>query len=575
VDERLTAILYRAIARDPEARYASVALFREALEDFLDPGDDEVPSGGGGQGTIEFLLRRMRHKSDFPALSESVGAINKIAASDKESVAKLSTTILKDFALTNKILKLVNSAFYRQAGGGSISTVSRAIMVLGFDAVRNIAITVLLFEHLQNKGNANQLKDEFLRANFAGILAKDVGGRTAQRDVEQAFICSMFHNLGRMLAQYYFPEESEDIRRMAEQKGIAEDRAAHSVLGISFEDMGIGIAQHWGFPPLIVNSMRRLPPGSVRKPTTPEDKLRVLSGFSNELCNVIASATPEQRQKEVKKVTSRYADSVPLNEKDLQATLEKSFEEVARFASVIQLNFKQTPFGRQIRSWGGGKLHEEGEGGQVAGEAPEGGGSTSGAIAATALVEAPMSSALESTVSGIRQPVNVEAILAAGIQDISNSLVEDFSLNDMLRIILETMFRAKGFRRVILCIKDAKTNTMQGRFGFGPDAAQVAKVFRFPLSFTPDVFHAAISKGVDLLISDINDSKIASRIPDWYRKGIGAGTFVLFPLNIKSNPVALIYADMEEAGSIVIPEKELSLFRTLRNQAVLAIKQSM
>ena len=46
---------------------------------------------------------------------------------------------------------------------------------------------------------------------------------------------------------------------------------------------------------------------------------------------------------------------------------------------------------------------------------------------------------------------------------------------------------------------------------------------------------------------------------------------MLFPLCIKSNPVALIYADNESAGEIVIPEKELSL---LRNQAVLAIKQS-
>lgn len=575
LDERITAVLYRALARDPEARYSTISQFREALDDYLDPEEEAGAATAGGQGTIEFLLRRMRHKSDFPALSESVGAINKIAASDRESIGKLSTTILKDFALTNKILKLVNSAFYRQAGGGNISTVSRAVMVLGFDAVRNIAITVLLFEHLQNKGNANQLKDEFLRANFAGILAKDVGARTAQGGMEQAFICSMFYNLGRMLTQYYFPEEGEDIRRIVEQKGISEDRAAHQVLGVTFEEMGVGIAQHWGFPPLIVNTMRRLAPGNVRKGATPEERLRVLSGFSNELCGVIAAATPEQRQKEIRKVSARFADGVALSEKDLQATLEKSMEEVAQFANVIQLNLKQTAFGRQLRSLGGAKLQAAEGGTEAAAGAAAGPVDTAGALAGSALVEAPVMAAMEGTASGIRQPANVEAILAAGIQDISNSLVEDFSLNDMLRIILETMFRAKGFRRVILCIRNAKANTMQGRFGFGPDATEVAKSFNFPLSFTPDIFHAAISKGVDLLISDINDPKISARVPEWYRKSVNAGTFVLFPLNIKNNPVALIYADMDEAGAIVIPEKELSLFRTLRNQAVLAIKQSM
>jgi len=320
--------------------------------------------------------------------------------------------------------------------------------------------------------------------------------------------------------------------------------------------------------------MRRLPAGAVRKPVAQEEKLRVLSGFANELCSVIAAAVPEQRQKEMKKVSSRFAESVPISDKDLQATLEKSLEEVARFANVIQLNLKQTPFGRQIRAWAGGNAQEavSGEGG---GTEVAGGSGESSTLGGAALVESPVMAVLEGSATGIRQPANVEAILTAGIQDISNSLVEEFSLNDMLRIILETMFRAKGFRRVILCIRDAKTNTMQGRFGFGPDAAEIAKVFRFPLTFTPDVFHAAVSKGVDLLISDINDPRIATRVPDWYRKGINAGTFVLFPLNIKNAPVAMIYADMEAAGAIVIPEKELSLFRTLRNQAVLAIKQSM
>ena len=162
----------------------------------------------------------------------------------------------------------------------------------------------------------------------------------------------------------------------------------------------------------------------------------------------------------------------------------------------------------------------------------------------------------------------------AGIQDISNTLVEEFKLNDVLRIILETMYRAKGFKRVILCVRDARSNTMLGRFGFGPDALEMAKRFGFSLVFTPDIFHAALSKGVDILISDTKDPKIVARIPGWYSKGINAGTFVIFPLCIKNNPVAMIYADSDCAGDIVIPEKELSLLRTLRNQAVLAIKQS-
>ena len=568
-DDRIADVLYKALARDPQNRYASAAQMREAFDLYLEP-EESVPSGDARQSTMDFLLRRMRHKSDFPALSESVSAINRITGSDKESVSQLSASILKDFSLTNKILRLVNSAYYRQAGGGNISTVSRAVLVLGFDAVRNIAITVLLFEHLQNKGNANQLKDEFLRANLAGILAKDIGARSSSRDIEQAFICSMFHNLGRMLCQYYFSEESEEIRRSIEQKPCTEDTAALQVLGISFEDLGVGIARTWGFPGMIVNSMRKLPAGNVHKPTTAEDRLRVLSGFSNELCKLIADVSPDRRQKELRKLTARYGDSVALSEQDLQRTLEKSFEEVAQFAGIIHLNLQQTPFGRQLKAWGGKHVGQEAEG--TANKTDE---SLSGTVLSDVVPAGAAGSPMIEGDSGEdRESGAAEAILTAGIQDISNTLVEDFKLNDVLRIILETMYRAKGFKRVILCIRDARNNTMSGRFGFGPDAHEVAKRFNFSLSFTPDIFHAALSKGVDILISDTNDPKIAGRIPAWFRKGITAETFVIFPLCIKGNPVAMIYADRDYADEIVIPEKELSLLRTLRNQALLAIKQS-
>ncbi len=561
VDEHLSGILHKAMARDPAVRYQSMAQFGEALDRYLDPLDEVVVSGGR-QATLEFLLRRMRHKSDFPALSESVTAINKIANSETESIDKLSNTILKDFALTNKLLRLVNSAYFRPAGGGNISTVSRAVIVLGFEAVRNIAITVLLFEHLQNKGNAKQLKEDFLRANLAGVLAKDIGATAKMRDLEQSFICALFHSLGRLLSQFYFPEESDEIRRVMAQKSCSEDSAATQVLGITLEEMGVAIARQWGFPQLIVNSMRKLPAGHVRIGIQQEDRLRVLSAFSNELCDVIAQATPEAREHELKKSMARFADAVTLDRKEVRQTMQRAVEEVADFARIINLNLPQTTFGKQMNLFARAGMNEKPAVSEEQGRDLENG---------TLLGDRDPLYGVDQG-AGLR-PADAQAVLTAGIQDISNTLIDGFQLNDILRIILETMYRAMRFKRVLLCIRDAKAGVMQGRFGFGVDANDIAKVFRFPLGFAPDIFHAATSKGVDLLISDINDPKISGRIPDWYRKAAPANSFVLFPLNMKGNPVALIYADSDEPGGISIPDKELQLLRTLRNQAILAIKQ--
>lgn len=566
IDERLASIALSATAFDPLQRYQTPRDFLKALQNWEAPSTDDLSPAASTKGTLEFLLRRMRHKSDFPALSESVSAINRIAASEHESVDKLSGFVLRDFSLTNKLLRLVNSTYFRRAGAGNISTISRAVLVLGFDTVRNIAITVLLFEHLQNKNNADQLKEEFLLANFAGALARDLSRNQRARDHEQVYICSLFYNLGRLLAQFYFPEECDEIRKEAAKSDCSEEVASLRVLGMSFAELGIGVARSWGFPQLIVDSMQRLPPGPVRRSDTPAERLRVLSGFANEAGAAVATMAPAEREHELKRIAERYAQPLALSREDVNGLVRTAIGEVTDFARVIRINLGQTRIGQNLRAFG--KTPGPGaatEAAQSAGDDMNG-----------SVLEAGASPALDTGNFGENgvKAIDPQAVLTAGIQDISNTMVDDFRLNDVLRIILETMYRGMGFRRVLLCIKDPRNRTMQGRFGFGPDASELARKFTFSLEFKPDIFHAAMKNGVDILISDVDEPKIAPRIPEWFRKAVTARTFVIFPLNIKQNPVALIYADKERAGEIEISEKELSLLRTLRNQAVLAIKQA-
>ena len=227
---------------------------------------------------------------------------------------------------------------------------------------------------------------------------------------------------------------------------------------------------------------------------------------------------------------------------------------------MVKVSLAQTRFGRNLRHF-------------IDGSAPaENARADATLMPASALLE--QSLPAEGGAEGQRA-ADPQAVLSAGIQDISNTLVEDFRLNDVLRIILETIYRAMGFKRVLLCVRDARTNTMCGRFGFGPEVGELARQLRFSLAAQPDnVFNVATARGVDVLISDVDDPKIAARVPAWYRKSVAARTFVLFPLTIKARPVAMIYADKDRPGELRISEQELAMLRTLRNQAVLAIKQA-
>ncbi len=138
LDEEIDHLVLRAIGKSAGERYASAAAMKQAVEQYLAPAEVDAQTSGSGKGALDFLLRRMSHKTGFPALSQTISAINRIAAKSDESVQTLSAVLLKDFALTNKLLRLVNSTTYRQFGGG-VSTISRAVMILGFNTVRDPA----------------------------------------------------------------------------------------------------------------------------------------------------------------------------------------------------------------------------------------------------------------------------------------------------------------------------------------------------------------------------------------------------------------------------------------------------
>jgi eukaryotic-like serine/threonine-protein kinase len=573
VSEQLDSIVLKALAKKPEDRFEQAEAMKLALNRYLHPDEEgsEQFQASSAQSTLDFLLRRMRHKSDFPALSKTISDINKIVSSDRDGSANLAKVILKDFALTNKLLKMVNTAVYGQFGS-TISTISRAVVILGFENIRNAAITLLLFDHLQNKAQAGQLVDETIATFFNGLIARSLASKYGIKDGEEAFICSMFYNLGRLLATFYFYEETLEINKLMEQKNMSEAHASQMVLGISYEELGTGIARAWHFPDQIIHSMRQVGEGTVRKAGTEQEKLRVMAGLSNELSKIAANTPVAERGKELAKLIGRYGESMPLNEKHLISVMEDSLEEIARHASVLNIAVKKSQFLNNVSVWSG---HEEAaeKTGQIPGEAtsPEANSVLENTVEKTMLKMAPKPGQEEASEAGTPS-IDPSAVLAAGIQDITNSLVGDCTLNDLLRMILETMYRAMGFSRVLVCVRDRKANVMQGRFGFGQDIDAAMKAFKFPLDYTPDVFHVALAKGADIMIADINADSIKDRIPAWYRDKVGAHSFMIFPILVDKAPIAMIYADQDKEAMLIDP-KELNMLKTMRNQAVLAIKQ--
>jgi eukaryotic-like serine/threonine-protein kinase len=581
-DDGLRAVATRALSRKADDRYDGAAAMHRALTDWRKPAVVAAEAGAGaGGGTLEFLLRRMRHKSDFPALSSSVMRIQRVASSEHENLNSLSQEVLKDVALTNKLLRMVNTAHFSQAGSGGVNTVSRAVALVGFAGIRNMALSLVLLERMHDKSHAQQLKEEFLRSLMAGHLAGELSHLA--RDAEEVFIGALFQNLGRLLTEFYFPEEAVQIRTLVKPAASrsanlapAPDEAVASarVLGISFEELGIGVAKSWGLPDSLRHCMRK-PAGEppARPLERGAERQRWVAAAANEVADLLLACEPDEAAQRIGAIAERHAKALGTSPASLRAAAGKARERLVQMAEAMSIVLAPASPARRLLA----------PAAQDTAPAPEPDSLAGHGLHATRAAEPVdldlVGDAPTLVVAQQRPREEVSQLLSAGIQDITNSMVADgFKLNEVLRMVLETMLRALHFQRVIFCLRDPKTEMLTGRFGLGERASEVAAVFKVPLKVAPgakaDLFTAVCLKAADTLITDASVPAIAGRLPPWHAEKAGAPAFLLLPMALKGAPFALIYADKAQPGAIELDEKELNLLRTLRNQAVMAFRQA-
>ena len=576
VDDSLRAIVARAVARRAEQRYDSARSFHAALTAWLNPEVVQLPTAAEGNGTLEFLVRRMRHKRDFPALSQSIVKIQKMASSETETLSSLAAEILKDVALTNKLLRMVNTVHFSHSAGGQITTVSRAVQLVGFAGIRNMALSVVLLEHMQDQQQAAMMREEFLRALMAGTLAVEL--TPTGRESEETFIGAMFQNLGRLLTEYYFPEEAQQIRqlvRMGATDAMAQESAAQRVLGIGFQDLGQGVARTWGLPEELLRLMK-MPPGAPppRMIDRGADYQRWLGRAANEITDAMLAGEGEALLGRLERLADAYGPALGLSAKEFLKATTGARPKLAQLAQAMGIHVGlEAPSRRLIEEPAASVVAEASQ------ARPPAVTMIDIPMTIDQTLPAPPPVATSAPVTFAPPPRPAGDVLAAGIQEITNCMAsEDFRLNDVLRVVLQTMYDAFRFQRVVFCVRDAKADALIGRIGVGQDAGALSKLFRIPLRVpageTPDLFTLVVGKGLDMQIDDASVAKVSQRLPNWFRESINAPSFLLLPMVLKNLPFAMIYADRAHAGSVPMGEQDMAMLRTLRNQAVMAFRQT-
>ncbi len=502
---------------------------------------------------MELILGRLRESGEFPAMSKTVGSISELTSSESTSTSALANVVLQDYGLAQKLLRLVNTANYAQHG--EVTTVSRAVTLMGFDRVRTVACGLMLFEHLKAQARTPALLDALNMSFYSAILSRAIAVKTGFVDREEAFISALFHNLGRTLAALYLPAEVALIR--AEEEGN-QLGATLRILGMSYTSIGVAVARALNLPERLLRSMTRVHGGHAHASMTNEEKLGCLGTLSNGIADVLATnIDPRGKRKAIDRLVQSYAPHFAAIEgTGMEELITAAEHELHEHSRAFSLDLERSTFALGLREWRTDAFL---------------------GLPGQSVTESPASALLSLDRSDVTAAERPEAVLVQGLHEVTSLLVTECTLDDVLRVILETFYRTLGVvrTRAFFLLKDPSGSKARFRFGMGQSPADVRTWAEVPLRGTQDIFSLAMNQARDLVVTDLTASSLAPLLPEWYRPtSAGRCYAVILPLVVNQKSVGLFYVDGYDAGARLLSPAVLNKMKVLRSQAVLAIHQS-
>ena len=534
----------------------------------MDPDEKNPAPPGAADKTpeeaLKSILARIRRTREFPSISKYLMEINqKLSnASAYTTASELANIIMKDYALTNRLLKLVNSAFYGLVSG-KVTTVTRAVILLGYENVRLAAISLALFEHFQSKSAIADLKEAVTNSFWCGLVAREIARLDDRADPEEAFICAMLHQLGKLLVIYHLPKEYTAIKSQIQAADGDANKAAKAVLGISYTALSMAVAKAWGFPERIQTSMARLPAERLSDSRKTVDPVLVLTNFSNVLAYQLETSEVANFQAVLTRLRNLYQRVLKVSEAQLLEITLASVDILRTHAAALQIGPGKSALLQRLENF----RDRQGKADMAASGSPGKGGTPD-----TARPFRLLDSTGTGSVAPAAKSDDPIAIILDGLQEITTAMSADPDVNNVILISLEIVYRALKFNRVVMFVNNSATQVMEARFGYGRDIQRIARRTQFKIQPTAeDIFNMAIASAQDLIVEDSQDPELKHLIPQWYRQQFHAPAFMFLPIVFKQICLGAFYADRQQNGP-VISELEHRHISMLRNQLILAIR---
>jgi len=432
------------------------------------------------------------------------------AADEDASLRQVTNIILKSVSLSSKLLRTMNSAYFNRSGKPILS-VSHAVILLGWDTIRDLALSIMLFEKFVRK--APGVKELMLMSLLTASHARRVAHQAHYPRTEEAYLCGMFCGLGELLVACYLPTQYAEILAAIKNQKLKEPEACQRVLHFQYEDLGQAMIRYWNLPDKIAAGMERIERFGGHT-NTKEEKLALITSFSHSLSKAVYRLEPDEGRERIKFLTKKFGSLLSVQEEALEGILKSTLEDAQETFAAAHIPFDNLRLSQQIEKAMGSVLAE-----------PE-----------TSTAEAALDAPLIPT---------AEIELAALLHEISAALESGkvYTLNEVLLMILEAFYRGASFDRVLFCLTDQTRTYLQARTGLGEEVERLIQEFHFPVSALGAVGVALTSKK-DTFVDQVAGSRYS------YSDLIMAlkpHSFGMLPLVVNDAVIGCLYFDRRTA----------------------------
>lgn len=207
--------------------------------------------------------------AELPPMPSSIQEVISACDDQDMTVGQLSQVVLRDQSLTANILKLANSSFYGHAR--RVTTVTEAVVMLGFSAIKSLAISSHTARLLSGSlpGYGLQQGELWRHSISVAFTARRLAVEVQLAPVEEAFVAGLLLDIGKTILSSYMENAFDEVTRISHERRVPFHEVEAELLGFDHAELGAQIASSWSFPPELEEAIRfhHSPSGATLKPS--------------------------------------------------------------------------------------------------------------------------------------------------------------------------------------------------------------------------------------------------------------------------------------------------------------------